>query len=82
MLGEHLGLDETVVKLALYEETQELLIGYTNGAIWFWDSGQQEISARIEKLPVDIRALRILQDEILVAMDSGSGLPKLWVIQR
>jgi len=82
VLHELVGPDEFVTAIGSYPATQELVLGFENGSIWFWDLARDEISARVENANINIRAFLFQPEKMLAVMDSGGGILRLWSLQR
>ena len=82
VLDELIGPDKFVTKLGTYSGTQELVIGFEGGSIWFWSPERDELPVKVDNGNLNIRAFLIQPEKMLAAMDSGDGILRLWSLQR
>jgi WD40 repeat protein len=81
MIHELKGIDETVTKLAYDGDNQALVIAYLDGSIWFRDLTLGTLFSKIERDGVYFQTFHFQPDGILVAVDYGGGMLRLWNIQ-
>ena len=74
------GVNEAVEHLGFYGERNEMVMGFSNGMIWFWDMVLLEPIAKIEDVVGDIQTLSFKDENLIAVINNDGGMIRLWKI--